>query len=28
VCPCGRKTPRIRALRGAELEHRMAAYAR
>jgi len=27
-CPCGRKTPRIRALRGAELEHRMAAYAR
>ena len=28
TCPCGRKTPRILALHGAELEHRMAAYAR
>ena len=27
-CPCGRRTPRIRALQGAALELRMAAYAR
>jgi hypothetical protein len=27
-CPCGRKTPRIGVARGAELERRIAAYAR
>ena len=27
-CPCGRKTPRISVARGAELERRVAAYAR
>jgi len=27
-CPCGRKTPRIGVARGAELERRVAAYAR
>ena len=27
-CPCGRKTPRIAVARGAELERRVAAYAR
>ena len=27
-CPCGRRTPRIGVARGAEHEHRVAAYAR